>query len=287
MKMMQSTILSGCLVVAFAACGNSEQTPGAKTSTTSQPAAPPKPATPVVARPEVPARAGMQKVGDMLDAWTKLYKQNEKTINEYEGMPIMGLVTAGQSFIGTVQFDMLNPTNQDGRFEGKLALAGFQGIVERAGAKITFGYDDKLAKDGFGPTAKAGDHLVAVGSLALDKEYYVFEESTERAGKKISREHSEFKRLADGTMICLDLNGGGFDGRGQEEVSDSAIYLHNGPGRYDFVIGKAKTGPEFKTLSFADKGDLTKEQALALFKAAGYAIETSGGIQGGKLVVDK
>lgn len=53
------------------------------------------------------------------------------------------------------------------------------------------------------------------------------------------------------------------------------------------MIAKAKTGPGFSAISFADKGDLTKTQALEQFKAAGYAIETSGGIEGGTLVVDK
>jgi hypothetical protein len=53
------------------------------------------------------------------------------------------------------------------------------------------------------------------------------------------------------------------------------------------VIAKGKTGPGFSAVSFADKGDLSKDQALGLFNAAGYAIETSGVIQGGQLALDK
>ncbi len=263
----------------FIACGKgkSQQAPAEEAASASQPAEPAAVA---------PSKAGLQKIGDMSEAWSALYKQNEKAINDYEGMPIMGLVTPQLTFVASVQFDMLNMNNQDGRFEGKLMLAGYQGFVEKAGAKITFGYDDKLQKNGFGPNAKAGDRMAASGFLALDKEYYVCETYTERAGKKVVRDHTEFKRLADGSMICLDLSGQAFNMRGDEETSDKAIYLHNGTGRYDFVIAKGKTGPEFKSISFADAGDLTKEQALELFKAAGYTIETSGGIQGGKLAVD-
>jgi hypothetical protein len=93
-------------------------------------------------------------------------------------------------------------------------------------------------------------------------------------------------RLADGSMICLDMNGHLFDMRGDENLGDEAIDLHNGPGRYDFAIARAKPGPGFKALSFAGLGDLDKAQALELLKSSGYEIESSGGIQGGKLATD-
>ena len=88
-------------------------------------------------------------------------------------------------------------------------------------------------------------------------------------------------------MICLAFSGQLFNMRGDEDLSGNVIFLHNGAGRYDFVIAKAKTGPEFKAISFAEKGDLDKERAVVLFKEAGYTIDKSGGIQGGKLVLDK
>jgi hypothetical protein len=201
-------------------------------------------------------------------------------------MPIMGLVTPPLAFAAAVQFDIMNPNNQDGRFDGKLMMAGYRGFVEKAGARLTFGYDDTLQKDGFGPGNKAGDRQAGKGSLALDKGYFIWESFTERAGNQIDRSYTEFKRLGDGSMICLALSGHSFNYRGEKEARGEAIYLHNGAGRYDFVIAKGKTGPGFNTISFADKGDLTKEQALQLFKAAGYDIEKSGGIQGEMLVLD-
>jgi hypothetical protein len=93
--------------------------------------------------------------------------------------------------------------------------------------------------------------------------------------------------LGDGSMICLNLSGQTLNAKGDAVISDGVIYLHNGKNQYDFVIGSNKVGPAFKTISFADKGDLTKQQAIDLFKAAGYTIDKTGGIKDGKLVVDK
>ena len=87
-------------------------------------------------------------------------------------------------------------------------------------------------------------------------------------------------------MICIDFNGSRFDMRGNESKNDQVIFLHNGPGRYDFVIAKGENGTEYTALSFADKGDLTKDQAMALFKEAGYTLDKVGGIKDGKLVLD-
>lgn len=99
--------------------------------------------------------------------------------------------------------------------------------------------------------------------------------------------YTEFKRLGDGSMICLAFNGGTINMRGDEELSDDVVFLRNGRNQYDFVVAKGKNGPEFKSISFADQGDLTKEQAVALFKSAGYAIDQAGGIKDGKLTLDK
>jgi len=276
-----SFLLAAALL--FWACGGD--------SAPQQPAAGESAATSQAAKPraQAPATAvsGLQKISDLSDAWSALYKKNEKAINDYDGMPIMGLVTPALTFASSVQFDLLNLNNQEGRFEGRMMLAGYQGFVEKAGAKITFGYDDTLKKDGFGPTAKANDRVVANGFLALGQEYFREESFTERAGKKIVRNLTEFKRLGDGSMICLALSGHSINFRGDEELSDDAIFLHNGPGRYDFVIAKAKTGPEFKSITFAEQGDLTKEKAVELFKAAGYTIEKSGGLRDGKLALDQ
>lgn len=231
--------------------------------------------------------AGFRKIEDVLDTWSALYKQNEKVLNGYEGMPIMELVTPPLALLTTIQFDMLNPENKDGRFEGKLLLAGFKGSLEKAGSKITFGYDRTLEKNGFGPLAKAGDREVENGSLDLGLKYYQAESSVTRAGKRISRRCVEFKQLADGGMICLIYSGQAFNARGGEEMSDSVIFLRNGKDRYDFVVGKGKIGPAFKNQAFGEKADWTKEKAVEVIKAAGYGIGKSGGIKDGKLVLDK
>jgi hypothetical protein len=277
--MLFSALLGVSLLFTACSGGKSPQKAGSDSASASQP---------VDSRSAVaPAQAGFEKIGDMADAWNELYKQNEAVINGYEGMPIMGLVTPSITFITSVQFDLLNIDNKDGHIEGKLMFAGYNGFVEKAGAKITFGYDHRLEKDGFGPSAKAGDHSVENGSLDLAKEFYICEMFTERAGRKISRSYHEFKRLGDKSMICLAFSGQVFNGKGDEDASDEVIFLHNGKNQYDFVIARAKTGPEFKSMSFADKGDLTKTQAMELFRTAGYTIDQSGGIKDGKLIVDK
>ena len=279
-KMTVVIFLLLCVALMFSACGKGKPEPARSGEAAA--AAPLAPA-----RATMPEGTRILKIGDMANAWSDLYKGNEKAINDYQGMPIMGLVTPPLAFAAAVQFDIMNLNNQDGRFEGKLMLAGYKGFVEKAGTQVSFGYDDTLQKDGFGPGAKAGDRQAASGSLALDTEYFAWESFSERAGKKIDRSRTEFKRLADGSMICLAVSGHSFNFRGEEDARGEAIFLHNEAGRYDFIIAKAKTGPEFKAISFADQGDLTKAQALELFKAAGYEIDKSGGIQGGNLVLDK
>lgn len=267
------------LVLGAVGCGGSDQ----PKEPAGESAAAPQPADQAAA----PARTGLQKIGDMLDAWNTLYQQNEVAINDYEGMPIMELVTPATTFIGSVQFDLLNLDNTDGHFTGKLMLAGYPAVMDRAGSMITFSYDFKREKDGFGPLAKAGDRVVENGSLDLNQAYYKAEDFTERGGKRIARSYHEFKRLGDGSMICLVFSGQAFDARGDAQPSDRVIFIHNGPNRYDFVVGKGTSGPAFTPMSFADKGDLTKSQAIALFQSAGYTIDKSGGILNGKLVLDK
>lgn len=263
----------------ISACGGgSSQAPAGE-------AAAAKPAETAAPAPEA-GKKGFQKIGDFLDAWSALYDQNEAAINGYEGLPIMELVTPPMTFIGTVQFDILNPENKDGRFEGTLMLAGKKAAMERSGSKVIFGYDLVLEKDGFGPLAKAGDRQVLKGSLDLDPGYYRAEESTERNGKMIVRSFHEFKRLGDGSIICFVFRGQTINARGDEETSDDVIYIHNGKDKYDFVVGKGTAGPGFAALSFADKGDLTKDQAVEMLKTVGYKIEKRGGVRDGKLFLD-
>lgn len=279
MTLKISVILIVLIWITACGGGQSPQKTAADSASASRPAE--------SAAVSAPVKTGFQKLGDVLDAWTALYNKNEAVINAYEGMPIMELVTPTTTFLTAVQFDLLNTNNKDGRFEGVLPLAGFKGFLEKAGSKITFGYDRKLEKDGFGPMYKAGDREVENGSLDLDQKFYRAENFIERAEKRISRGYSEFKQLGDGSMICLVFDGHTINMRGDEEASDSVIYLHNGKNQYDFVVAKGKTGPGFKSISFADQGDWTKEKAIEGLKAAGYAIDQTGGIKDGKLVLDK
>ena len=88
-----------CASLALTACGggDSSQKPAATATAAAQPAgAAARPADKPAASP---AKAGLQSIGDFFNAWNALYKQNEKVINAYEGMPIMELVTPGTTFI--------------------------------------------------------------------------------------------------------------------------------------------------------------------------------------------
>lgn len=69
----------------------------------------------------------LKNISDYSEAWNELYNQNEAAINKYEE-PIMELVTPGLEFVSGVQYDLLNMENKDGRFEGKLMMAGFPGF---------------------------------------------------------------------------------------------------------------------------------------------------------------
>jgi hypothetical protein len=282
---MKSKIASGFLVLlsfAFIACGGSEPSPQIPVKA-DEPGAQ-VPVQEAVA--QAPTRTGITKISEYSDLWNELYTQNEAVINRYEGMPIMGLVTPPTTFVTTIQYDLLNLENQDGRFEGKLMMAGYPGFVEKTASRISFGYDHTLEKDGFGPSAKAGDHSVQKGFLDLETGHYRSETQTDRAGKLISRAYTEFKRCEDNSMICIDFKGNAFDMRGNPSNSDQVIFLHNAPGRYDFVVAKGTAGTDFVPFSFAEKGNIGKEQALELIKAAGYTIDKSGGIKDGVLTLD-
>jgi len=100
--------------------GDSSQKPAAATTSTAKP-------TVSTASP-APAKTGVQEIGDIFNAWNKLYKANEKVINGYEGMPIMELVTPGATFIGSIQYDMLNLEKKNGRFEERCRWRAIRGL---------------------------------------------------------------------------------------------------------------------------------------------------------------
>lgn len=230
--------------------------------------------------------ANFNKISDFSEAWNDLYKQNEAVINKLDE-PIMELVTPGLEFITGVQYELLNMENKDGRFEGKLMMAGHPGFMEKKGSKMSFGYDFIRDEDGFGPTMKAGDRLVEDGNCDLGQGTYVTETFTERDGQKIERSYSEFKRLKNGEMICIRATGHSLNAvSAEEQLSNTCTYIKAGKNKYDFVIGKATQGPAFEKLFFIDKNNLSKNEARQMMEAAGYQIDKSGGIVKGVLVVD-
>lgn len=225
----------------------------------------------------------LKKLSHFLDMWTNLYKKNEPVINQYKGMPIMALVTPSAGLITASQYDLLNSKNADGRFEGKLVLAGTPAFVEKKGSTFTFGYKRTLEKDGFGESSKKGDLKVEQGKADLEKGYYSVKIWTERNGKKIAQSSYEFKKLVDGSMITLVTTDSTF--RNKRHLS--FIFLHNGKNKYDFVVGKGKKGMEFKDISFGPAGELNKDSALKLLNESGFELDKKGGIKDGNLVLDK
>jgi len=192
--------------------------------------------------------SGFSKISDMADAWNAAYELNEAAINDYEDMPILELVTPGTAFITGVQYELLNLDNKDGRFEGKLMMAGYPAFIEKDDKKLVFGYDYVRDKNGLAPSMLAGDRIVENGSFLMDKEYYSSEKFTERDGQKIDRNYSEFKRLKDGSMICFDISGSSLNSQGDAKIANKIIFIRTGQDRFEFVIGTAATGPEFAKL---------------------------------------
>ncbi|PKN46486.1 MAG: hypothetical protein CVU59_05915 [Deltaproteobacteria bacterium HGW-Deltaproteobacteria-17] len=303
---LSTLIVIAGAVLAFSACGSKDQgksrdkgpdpkaqpaEPGANTppGMTAEKPGEPKPAT--VAEPKPAANATgpkeMKKLGDFVDAWTSRYQANEAAVNAFEGMPIMELVSPALLLAIGPQFDLLNPDGADGRFEGQLVMAGKKGFIEKKGAVITFGYSHTLDKDGFGPTAKKGDVQILEGAADLALRSITLRSRTERDGKKITATQTEYRLLADGSMLCLSLNGHAIDGKGDPSKFSNFIFLHNGDKKYDFVVAKAEFGPELPAVTMAEKGDLDKAKAAALATASGYTVEKTGGVVDGKLVLDK
>ena len=266
-----------CLALVISGCGGSSNTSSTGDDDQKQAASSKK--------SDGKPSSGFNKISDYSEAWNEVYNQNEAAINKYDE-PIMELVTPGLEFVSGVQYDLLNMDNKDGHFEGKLMMAGFPGVLERKGSKMSFGYDYIRDEDGFSPAAKAGDRIVEDGNCDLGKGTYVTETFTERNGHKIERSYSEFKRFKNGEMICLRTYSSSLNFRGEADLSNTCTYIKAGKDKFDFVIGKATQGPAFEKLSFIDKSDLSKDEARQMMEAAGYQIEKSGGIAGGKLVVD-
>ncbi len=266
-----------CLALVISGCGGSSNTSSTGVDDQKQAASSKK--------SDGQSSSGFETISDYSEAWNEVYNQNEAAINKNDER-ILELATPGLEFVSGVQYDLLNMDNKDGHFEGKLMMAGFPGVLERKGSKMSFGYDYIRDEDGFGPAAKAGDRIVEDGNCDLNKGTYVTETFTERNGQNIERSYSEFKRFKNGEMICLRTTSSSLSLRGEAELSNTCTFIKAGKDKFDFVIGKATQGPAFEKLSFIDKGDLSKDEAHQMMETAGYQISKSGGIAGGKLVVD-
>jgi hypothetical protein len=162
-------------------------------------------------------------------------------------------------------------------------LAGYQGYVEKDGSKLSFGYEDVLEEDGFSPSMKAGDKYVENGSCNLADGYYYAEDYVERDGVRIDRSINEIRIEKDGDISSFMLEGSSVNYRNEEGLSNTFTFVRNGKDQYDFVVAKAEIGTDFEALSLEE--DMTKEKAIELFEAAGFIIETSGGIEGGVFVL--
>lgn len=232
------------------------------------------------------ATGKIDSITKFTDAFTTEQKMTEQIINDYDGMPIMELVTPQLNLASGVFYDLLNLDNKEGRFEGKLGLSDNTGFTEKKGSITNFGTDYIRAEDqSFGNTKK-GDRVIEIGIFDATKQYYKSEQSTEREGKKISISFTEFQRLADGTFLVLQSEGNAFNGKGEEVNTNNFIFLAIGNDRYDFVIANDVKGPSFTPVTLSDKGELTKKQAIEIFKSFGWTIEQTGGIENGKLVKD-
>jgi hypothetical protein len=273
-----------CIALLVTACGGSSNQGQAEQS--ADPNEKVETKEPVKEEKSVSKSSKIKTIAEFSELWDDLYKQNERVINEYEGMPIMQLVTPSTCFISGVQYDLLNLENKNGRFEGELMFAGYQGFVEKDGSMVTFGYDDVLEQDGFGISSKSGDRKVENGICDLEKVYFYEESYTEREGKIITRSISEFRQEKDGSMSCFVLSGNSFNLRGDESKDSEYLFIRNGKDQYDFVIANGQEGPDFKVISLKDHENLTKEKAIELFEDAGYVVEKSGGIVNGKLTLD-
>jgi hypothetical protein len=233
---------------------------------------------------EVAAPGKFECISDISDYWNKLYTANEAAINAYEGMPIMELVTPGMCFISGVQYDILNIFNEDGRFEGNLMLAGYPGFEEKKGSQITFGYEYTLEEDSQFSYSKAGDKTIENGNCDLKTGYYFTESYTDRSGDIIDRSTSEFKLQSDKTMCALVIDGGTISYNNEEKLTTSYIFIRAGEGLYDFAVGQSATGTAFDVLKLED--NMTKDQAISAFEAAGATIVYKGGIKDGVFYVE-
>ena len=225
------------------------------------------------------------RLSSFADLWSDLYDENSSVLSKSQeflleaAYPALSFVTAGQ-------YDMLNLFNQEGRFEGKLLLAGWDGFVEKHGPNFTFGYEGIREDDGWAPSDKAGDRLVEQGNCQLEDGHYFVEHYTEQDSVKISRTNTDFQVMSDGSIVCIYQSGNLFDARGDERPSSTVVYVRNGRGQFHIVVAKSEKGTDYDNILISDHGDIMKADAIRIFEQAGYTINYSGSIVGDTFVLD-
>jgi hypothetical protein len=242
-----------------------------------------------------PGTVGMkdfERISNIPDLWNKLYEQNnvENIIGKSDDSLIKVLHGPNYGFADGSSFDNLNNKNLDGRFEGVLDYSGSlknKGFVEKKGTTIIFGSNVKSLENGSTEWFKVGDLEVNSGFVDLKEGYLSVKRYFERSGKIFYQTYIQFKRLGDGSMICLYLFGQSMDPYGKIGNRNDFVFVHSGKDRFDFTIGKATIGTEFEIVSIVDKSDLKKTEVIELLKSSGYTLDKTGGIKDGKLVLDK
>jgi hypothetical protein len=114
--------------------------------------------------------------------------------------------------------------------------------------------------------------------------YYYSENYVERDGVIVDRTVNELKIVKDGSVSAFVLEGDALNYSNEEELSNTYTFVRNGKGQYDFVIARAQIGTDFEAPSL--EADMTKEKAAAMFEAAGFTVEISGGIVNGVFTLD-
>jgi hypothetical protein len=286
MKRM-STILciALCVVLVISGCGggkpaqdNVDEKPEAE-SVAEEPKEQP------VSTEKPKASGSYEKIKDFSEAWTALIDVHEPAINAFDE-PLLELLNPGVELCFCVNYDMLNMDNKEGRHEGNFFILDYPAFVEKKGPQLTFGYEYTRTEESSNPNHKVGDKLAENGCCDLDKGFFQIENHTLRGEDKTVRTYVEIKEVKKSEMCCLRLYGSKFDVKMNEKPWTICTYMRVDKDTMDFVHARSIMGPNFEKLSIADKGILTKEEAVAMMEDAGFDIVRTGGIADEKVSID-
>lgn len=175
------------------------------------------------------------------------------------------------------QYDMLSAEDLPKK-EGKLMMAGYDGIREKSGNKIKFSASYTFPEDS--GINKKGDRYAEKGTLDMATNILVMESTTERDGKMISRAVFEAVILEDGTNIVQYLN----VGKMMEDYkkSTNAVFKRYNKNEYLAITAEFEGDMDFKYDSIAGKGDLQPEAM-----AKNYMITRKFTVKDGKVDISK